>query len=145
MQQGGTSVLSQVYGGIQSAGAVNWSGGHSTRRPSLLRIGSQCSVTTSGRSVSDAAVRGTKRLELSMSLREGKAPASNPRRLPLMLCTQLKSEVKTSYLLGRMSFSDIPLGRVTSRGGRLSSVSLEETSGGSCPLRVAFGPKSPQS
>ena len=32
---------SQVYKGTQSTGAVNWSGGHSTRRPSLLRIGSQ--------------------------------------------------------------------------------------------------------
>ena len=64
--------LSWVYRGIQSAGVVNWPGGHSTRRPSLLRIGSQCSVITSGRSVSDAAVQGTKRLELSMSLLEGK-------------------------------------------------------------------------
>ena len=48
--------LSRVYRGIQSAGAVNWSSGHSTRRPSLLRIGSQCSVITSGRCDSDAAV-----------------------------------------------------------------------------------------
>ena len=31
----------QVYKGTQSTGAVNWSGGHSMRRPSLLRIGSQ--------------------------------------------------------------------------------------------------------
>ena len=37
---------SQVYRGIQSAGVVNWSGGHSMRRPSLLRIGSQCLVIT---------------------------------------------------------------------------------------------------
>ena len=81
--------LSWVYRGIQSTRAVNWSSGHSTRRPSLLRIGSQCLVITSGRSVSDAAVRGTKWLELSMSLPEGKVPASNPRRLPLMLWTQL--------------------------------------------------------
>ena len=80
---------SWVYRGTQSAGAVNWSGGHSMRRPSLLGIGSQCSVITSGRSDLDAAARGTKRLELSMSLLEGKAPASNPRRLPLMLWTQL--------------------------------------------------------
>ena len=79
---------SQVYKGIQSTGVVNWSGGHSTRRPSLLRIGSQCSVITSGRSDSDTAVRGTKWLELSMSLLEGEVPASNPRRLPLMLWTQ---------------------------------------------------------
>ena len=78
----------RVYRGIQSTGTVNWSGGHSMRRPSLLRIGSQCSVITSGRSDSDAAVRGTKQLELSMSLLEGEAPASNPRRLPLMLWTQ---------------------------------------------------------
>ena len=47
---------SQVYRGIQSAGVVNWSGGHSMRRPSLLRIGSQCSVITSGSSISDAAI-----------------------------------------------------------------------------------------
>ena len=31
----------RVYKGTQSARAVNWSRGHSTRRPSLLRIGSQ--------------------------------------------------------------------------------------------------------
>ena len=49
--------LSQVYRGIQSIRAVNRSGGHSTRRPSLLRIGNQWSVTTSGRSVSDATIR----------------------------------------------------------------------------------------
>ena len=32
---------SRVYRGTQSAGVVNWSRGHSMRRPSLLRIGSQ--------------------------------------------------------------------------------------------------------
>ena len=79
---------SGVYRGTQSAGVVNWSGGHSTRRPSLLRIGSQCSVITSGRSDSDAAARGMKRLELSMSLLECVVPASSPRRLLLMLWTQ---------------------------------------------------------
>ena len=79
---------SWVYRGIQSTGAVNWPRGHSTRRPSLLRIGSKCSVITSGRSDSDAAVQGTKRLELSMSLLEGEVPASKPRRLPLTLWTQ---------------------------------------------------------
>ena len=91
---------SRVYRGIQSAGAVNWFSGHSTRRPSLLRMGSQCSVITSGSSVSDTAIRGMKQLEFLMSLLEGEAPASNPRRLPLMLWTHSKSEVKTSYLLG---------------------------------------------
>ena len=40
----------RVYKGTQSAMAVNWSRGHSMRRPSLLRIGSQWSVITSGRS-----------------------------------------------------------------------------------------------
>ena len=80
---------SRVYRGIQSTGAVNWSSGHSTRRPSLLRMGSQCSVITSGSSVSDATIRGMKWLEFSMSLLEGEAPASNPRRLPLVLWTQL--------------------------------------------------------
>ena len=113
---------SRVYREIQSAGVVNWSGGHSTRRPSLLRMGSQCLVITLGSSVSDAAVRGTKRLEFSMSLLEGEAPASNPRRLLLTLWTHSKSEVKTSYLLERMSLSVIPLGRDASRGGGLSSV-----------------------
>ena len=78
---------SQVYRGTQSAVAVNWSGGHSTRRPSLLRMGSQCSVITLRSSVSDAAVQGMKRLEFSMSLLEGEAPAFNPRRLPLTLWT----------------------------------------------------------
>ena len=79
---------SRVYRGIQSTEAVNWSGGHSTRRPSLLRMGSQCSVVTSGSSVSDATIQGTKRLEFSMSLLEGKTPAFNPRRLPFTLWTQ---------------------------------------------------------
>ena len=32
---------SQVYRGTQSAVAVNWSGEHSTRRPSSQRIGRQ--------------------------------------------------------------------------------------------------------
>ena len=74
---------SRVYRGIQSTRAVNWSGGHSTRRPSLLRMGSQCSVITS-----NTAVQGTKQLKFSISLLEGEAPASNPRRLPLTLWTQ---------------------------------------------------------
>ena len=76
---------SQVYRGTQSTGVVNWSGGHSTRRPSLLRIGSQCLVITSGRSDSDAAAQDMKGLELLMFLLEGEVPASNPRRLPLTL------------------------------------------------------------
>ena len=79
---------SQVYRGTQSAGAVNWSRGHSTGRPSLLRIGSQCWVITSGSSDSDAATRGMKQLELSMSLLEGVVPASSPRGLPLTFWTQ---------------------------------------------------------
>ena len=45
---------SRVYKGTQSAVAVNCSRGHSTRRPSTLRIGSQWSVITSGRSDLDA-------------------------------------------------------------------------------------------
>ena len=79
---------SWVYRGIQSTRVVNWSGGHSTRRPSLLRIGSQCLVITSGNYDSKAATWGTKRLELLMSFLEGEVPAFNPRRLPLMLWTQ---------------------------------------------------------
>ena len=57
-----------------------------------------------------------------MSLLEVKAPASNPKRLPLMLWPHSKSEVKTSYLLGRMSLAVIPLGRDASRGGGLSPI-----------------------
>ena len=105
---------SRVYKGTQSARAVNWSGGHSMRRPSLLRIGSQWSVITSGRSNSDTAAQGTKRLKVSMSLLEGVVPASNPRRLHLTRWTQSLSEIKVSYLLGRMSSSISPLGRTAS-------------------------------
>ena len=74
------------------------------RRPTLLRIGSQWSVITSGRSDSDTAAQGMKRLKVSMSLLDGMVPASNPRRLHLTCWTQSLSEVKVSYLLGRMSF-----------------------------------------
>ena len=78
----------RVYKGTQSAVAVNWSGAHSTRRPSLLRIGNQWLVITSGRSDLDTAARGTKKPEVSMSLLEGVVPASSPRRLHLMCWTQ---------------------------------------------------------
>ena len=61
-----------VYKGTQSTMAVNWSGGHSMRRPSLLRIGSQWLVITSGRSNSDAATWGTKQSEVSMSFLEAR-------------------------------------------------------------------------
>ena len=105
---------SRVYKGTQSAVAVNWSGGHSTRRPSLLRIGSQWSAITSGRSDSDTAAQSTKQPKVSMSLLEGMVPASSPRRLHLMCWTQSLSEVKVSYLLGRMSSSFTPLGRTAS-------------------------------
>ena len=114
---------SQVYRGTQSAVVVNWSGEHSTRRPSSWRIGSQWSVITSGRSDSDAAARGTKRSEVSMSFLEGVVPASNPRRLHLTHWTQSLSAAKVSYLLGRMSSSVTPLGRTASRGGVLLSSS----------------------
>ena len=114
---------SRVYKGTQSAIAMNWSGGHSTRRPSSLRIGSQWSVITSGRSDSDATAQGTKQSEVSMSFLQGMVPASNPRRLHLMCWTQSLSEVKVSYLLGRMSSSVTPLGRTASRGGMLLSSS----------------------
>ena len=58
-----------------------------------------------------------------MSLLEGVVPASNPRRLHLMRWTQLLSQVKVSYLLGRMSSSITLLGRTAPRGGGLSSFS----------------------
>ena len=112
-----------MYKGTQSTVAVNWSGGHSTRRPSSLRIGSQWSVITSGRSDSNAATQGTKQSEVSMSFLEGVVPASNPRRLHLTRWTQLLSEAKVSYLLGRMSSSVTPLGRTASWGGVLLSSS----------------------
>ena len=113
----------RMYRGIQSAIAVNWSGEHSTRRPSSQRMGSQWLVITSGKSDSDAAARGTKRSEVSMSFLEGVVPASNPRRLHLMCWTQPLSAAKVSYLLGRMSSSVTPLGRAAYRGGMLLSSS----------------------
>ena len=114
---------SRVYRGTQYTVAVNWSGEHSTMRPSSWRIGSQWSVITSGRSNSDAAAQGTKQSEVSMSFLEGMVPASNPRRLHLMRWTQSLSEAKVSYLLGRMSSSVTPLRRTASRGGVLLSSS----------------------
>ena len=123
--------LSRVYKGTQSAIAVNWSDGHSTRRPSALRIGSQWSVITSGRSNSDTTARGKKQSKVSMFFLEGVVPASNPRRLHLTCWSQSLSEVKVSYLLGRMSSSVTPLGRTASRGGiLLSSSSVACFSGG---------------
>ena len=133
---------SRVYKGTQSTVAVNWSGAHSTRRPSALRIGSQWSVITSGRSNSDAATRGTKWSEVSMSFLEGVVPAFNPSRLHLMHSTQSLSEVKVSYLLGRMSSSATPLGRTASRRGMLlSSSSVTHFLGGDeCGLLSSKGP-----
>ena len=113
--------LSGVYKGTQSAIAVNCSREHSTRRPSFQRIGSQWSVIISGKSNSDAAAWGRKHSEVSMSIREGVVPASNPRRLHLTRWTQSLSPAKTSYLLGRMSPSITPLGRDCSRGDGLLS------------------------
>ena len=120
---------SVVYKGTQSVWAVNWSGGHSAR-PSLLRIGSQWSVITSGSSDSDNATRGMKQLELSMSFLEGMVSASNPRRLHLTSWTHSWSNIKISYLLGRMSSSDTPWGRFASRGGGLSFSSVAHFFGG---------------
>ena len=127
---------SRVYKGTRSAIAVNWSGEHSTKRPSFLRIGSQWSVITSGRSDSDATARGTKWSKVSMSFLEGMVSASNPRRLHLTRWTQSLSEVKVSYLLGRMSSSVTPLGRTASRGGvfLLSSSVARFFGGDECEL-----------
>ena len=58
---------SRVYKGTQSTMVVNWSGGHSTRRPSSWSIGSQCSIITSDRSGSDAAAQGMNRSKVLMS------------------------------------------------------------------------------
>ena len=131
---------SRVYRGTQSI-AVNWSGEHSTRRPSSRRIGSQWSVITSGKSDSDAATQGTKRSKVSMSFLEGMVPASNPKRLHLMCWTQPISTAKVSYLLGRMSSSVTPLGRAASWGGvLLSSSSVACFFGGDvCGLRSSSG------
>ena len=112
-----------MYRGTQSTVAVNWSRQHSTRRPSSLRIGSQWSVITSGKSDSDAAAWGTKHSEVLISFLEGMVPASNPRRLHLTCWTQPLSAAKVSYLLGRMSSCVTPLGRAASRGGMLLSSS----------------------
>ena len=132
---------SRVYRETQSAVAVNWSREHSTRRPSSWRIGSQWSVITSGKSDSDAAARGTKHSEVSMSFLEGVVPASNPRRLHLMHWTQPLSAAKVSYLFGRMSSSITPLGRAASRGGvLLSSSSVARFFGGDvCGLWSSSG------
>ena len=114
---------SRVYRGTQSAVTVNWSGKHSTRRPSSWRIGSQWLVITSGKSNSDAATWCTKCSKVLISFLEGVVPGSNPRRLHLMHWTQPLSAAKVSYLLGRMSSSVTPLGRTASRGGMLLSSS----------------------
>ena len=120
-----------MYRETQSAIAVNWSGEHSTRRPSSQRIDSQWSVITSGKYNSDAVAWGMKHSEVSMSFLEGVVPASNPRRLHLMRWTQLLSAAKVSYLLGRMSSSVTPLGRAASWGGvLLSSSSVAHFFGG---------------
>ena len=108
------SKLSLVYKGTQSVSALNWSGGHSTRRPSSWRMGNQWSVITSGGSDSHAAAQGTNRSEVLMSSLEGVVPASNPRRLHLTQCTQLLSAARVSYLFGRMSSIFTPLGRAAS-------------------------------
>ena len=114
---------SRVYRGTQSAIAVNWSGEHSTRKPSSRRIGSQWSVITSGKSNSNAATWGMKHSEVSISFLEGVVPGSNPRRLHLTRWIQPLSAAKVSYLLGRMSSSVTPLGRAASQGGMLLSSS----------------------
>ena len=121
---------SRVYKGTQYAIAVNWSGEHSTSRPSSRRIGSQWSVINSGKSDSDAAAWGAKHSEVSMSSLEGMVPASNPRRLHLTCWTQPLSAAKVSYLLGRMSSSVTPLGRAASQGGVLLSSSVAHFFGG---------------
>ena len=132
---------SQVYKGTQPAMVVNWSGGHSTRRPSSWSIGSQCSIITSGRSGSDAAARGMRHSEVSMSSQEGVVPASKPRRLHLTCWTQLVSAIKVSYLLGRMSSFNTPLGRIASHRGVLtSSSSVARFFGGDvCGLQSSSG------
>ena len=114
---------SRVYKGTQSAMVVNWSGGHSTRRPSSWRIGSQCSIITLGRSGSDATAQGMKHSKVSMSSREGVVPVSKPRRLHLTCWTQLVSAIKVSYLLGRMYSFFTLLGRAASHRGVLPSSS----------------------
>ena len=64
---------------------VNWSRGHSIRRPSSQRTGSQCSVIISGGSNSLHVAQGTNHGEESMSSLDGIVPASRPRRLHLTL------------------------------------------------------------
>ena len=77
--------LSLVYNGTQSGLDVNFSGGHSVRRPSSWRIGNQRSVMISDGSVSQTVARGVNRLEELMSSLDGVVPVSNPRRLHLTL------------------------------------------------------------
>ena len=108
------SKLSLVCKGTQSVSALNWSGGHSARRPSSWRMGNQWSVITSGGSDSQAAAQGMNCSEVLMSSLEGIVPASNPMRLHLTWCTHLLSAVRVSYLFGRMSSIFTPLGRAAS-------------------------------
>ena len=77
--------LSSVYNGTHPGFEVNWSGGHSMRRPSSQRIVSQCSVIISGGSDSLHVARGMNHGEESMSSLDGMVPASGPRRLHLTL------------------------------------------------------------
>ena len=128
----------RVYKGTQSTVAVNQSGGHSTRRPSPLRIGSQWSVITSGRSNSDATTWGTKWSEVLMSFLEGVVPASNPRRLHLTCWTQSLSEVKVCLPLSPL-WVELLHGEACSSRLLLLPASLEEMSMDSCPPRVASG------
>ena len=74
-----------MYNGTQPGFEVNWSGGHSIRRPSSWRTGSQCSAMISGDLVSLQAARGVNRVEESMSSLDGIVLASRPRRLHLTL------------------------------------------------------------
>ena len=129
---------SRVYKGTQSAVAVNWSRGHSTR-PSSLRIGSQWSVITSGRSDSDVAAWGTKcpfwRAWFQPPILGGYTSCAGPnhylrQRFHTSWGGCLPSSPLSVGLLHREACSSPPL--------QLPS-SLEAMSVDSCPPRVAFG------
>ena len=63
-----------MYNRTQPGFEVNWSGGHSVRRPSSQRTGSQCSAMISGDSVSLQVALGVNRAEESMPSLDGIVP-----------------------------------------------------------------------
>ena len=135
---------SRVYRGTQSTVVVNWSGEHSTRRPSSRRIGSQWLVITSGRSDSDAAARVQSALRCQCPfwrvwfqppILGGCTSRAGPNRY-------LQQRFHTSWG-GCLPLSPLWVGllhgEACSSPALLLPASLETMSVDSCSLRVVFG------